>query len=861
MTTSNSEQQLDPLTRIVQKRRRDCETLDKAVIAALIEVPWTEYTSQSSSHATASSIKDPRDRLQWLLTVYLDQAGKDKESTSNRRKAWNVLQGLVRKIDELLETQSQTVAAHAQPSSPTASSALISQASTAGAVPPNAAGAETTTLGLPTSHVGVGQKNASSAATAAAVIQTRWGPRATTTATSKVINAPAPAPAGTTQNGWPGPQANNLGRVADAIFGETNGADRGLATTRTGISQQTTRKEAPTQATATNGKGNGVSNGASTHITGQAERQASSVPGSTNPVDSSQVPLAAARSGSNAPTTQEQSRGSYHSGPQQPVRRVASGPAALQNGVGNRSLTNGSSHEGLMHRALGTPQGRALNRNTSALEQPRDSNHLERSSLPANSDLADPSTQALKAARQIFPRGTSSDRVSPAQQWAHRNTSASERLHDSNYPERNNSSRSSSPYRNQSGADIPVWDPRIQFEPPRRGGNDSTSRPAGGAQGNQQGLDTPPSEDPSETRSTQAQRLAYSSANSDESNRSSHAQSSTSPTALPASPRLEQSIRAKSAVLTLLADNAPTISGSIKERDNIQITVAPRTLVAQATKELITRSNEGDPFWCIQTVVDAGVTSPVSKPNVEAARTAARIDIDLSNPSVRYLIPSVTWGEVQTDSPKDGDVALVLRMLPLGSNGTNKRADCHLWPKGTFLQLDGNGMRLTQRRQQSHDLTQWKGMCKHLDVTEHISDPKKVTRIQLCCYDDQPYLYCLAFCKFRSPNAIYHMLMNPAQNWTEKLSREEGFQKAIQYVNANGQMVVLDSDNESEPEVAKLIFSLICPISKTLMQTPVRGKSCKHWQVRTNQYRLRLKEILLVVVTLFSKYLFYSALT
>jgi hypothetical protein len=834
MTTSNSEQQLDPLTRIVQKRRRDCETLDKAVVAALIEAPWKEYTAKPSEHATAISIKDPRDRLQWLLTVYLDQAGKDKESTSNRRKAWNVLQGLLRKIDEVLKIQSQIVAA--QPSSQTTSSTPMLQASSASAVRPNAAGsskpaAETTaaaTTALPTSHVGV-----ASSATAAATVQTRWGPRATTTATSKVINAPAAA---VTQNG--GPQAASAGDLLSAAtFGETNGFDRGAATT-----QQTMRKTAPTQATATNGKGNGVSNGASTHTTGQPERQAvvgdlhrrpppaSSLPGRTNPVDSSQVPRAAARADFIVPTTQEQSRASYHSGPQQPVRKVAPAPAAVQNGVGNRSLTNGSSYEGPVHLAHGTPLGRAIHRNASTSEQPRDSNHLERSSLPANSDLAaDPSTQALKASRQMSPRATSSDRVFTAQQAAHRNSSASEQPRDPIQPERNNSSRSSSPYRNQSGTDTPVWDPRLQFSPRS---NDSTSRPAGGAQQNQHGVDTTSSEDRSETRSTQAQRLAYSSATSDESNRSSHAQSSIPPTVLPTSPRLEQSVRAKSVVLTLLADNAPTISGADKERDNIQITVSPRTLVPQATKELTTRLNEGDPFWCIQSVVDAGVTSSVGQPKLEAARTAARIDINLSNPSVRYLIPSVSWGKTQTDPPKDGDVALVLRMVPLGSNVTKKRADCHLWPKGTFLQIDGNGMRLTQRRQQNHDLTQWKGMCKHLDVTEHISDPKKVTRIQLCCYDDQPYLYCLAFCKFRSPDAIFRMLMNPAQNWTEKLSREEGFRKAIQYVNANGQMVVLDSDNESEPEVAKLIFSLICPISKTMMQTPVRGKSCKHWQVR-----------------------------
>jgi hypothetical protein len=809
-TTSNSEQQLDPLTRIVQKRRQDCETLGKDVVAALVEAPWKEYTSKPSEYATMNFI-DPLDRLQRLLTVYLDQAGKDNESTFNRRKAWNAAQGLLRKIDELLKAKRQTV--EAQPSLQTAPM-------------PNAAGTSKpaeTAITLPTtSHVGV--------------VQTRWGPRATTTATSKVINAPTAPVTGNEKIGGTGNE--NTRKTAPSGSGATNGTDRGTVTTSEGISQQTTRKAAPTQATASNGKRNGVSNGASTHALGQPETQAaaSSVPARTNSVDSSQVSRAAARSDFNPPSTQEQSRGSNHTGLQQPARKVAPAQAAVQNGVGNRSLTNGSSHDGLGHHALSNPAGRAARRNVAASEQPHESNHLEHSSLPASpnpADPSDPSSQALTAKRS-----------SPV---ARRNSSTSEQSRDFNHSERSNSSRiqndaassrprSSSPHsRSQSDAATPIWDPRIQFSPAPNGGNDSTGstgRPAGVAQRNQQGREISSSGDVSHTRSAQAQRLEYR-GNPDESNGPSHAQANRPPTELQTSQRPEQNTAAKSVVLMLLADNAPTLSGSIKERANIRITVEPRALVSQAFTELTTRLNEGDPFWCITSVINAGVTSPVSKPNVEAARTAARIDINLSKPRVRSLIPSMTWGKIPSDSPKDGDVALILRMLPIGSNGSKKRADCHLWPQGTFLQVDGNAIRLQQRKQQGHDLKQWKGMCKHLDVTEHISNPKKVTRIQLCCYDDQPYLYCLAFCKFRSVNSVYSMLMNPKLNFVERLSREEGFRKAIEYVNANGQMVVLDSDNdESEPEAAKLIFSLICPISKTLMQAPVRGKNCKHWQVR-----------------------------
>jgi hypothetical protein len=853
--TSNSELGLDtdPLTRIVQKRRRDCETLDKSVVASLIEVPWTEYTADPSNHIM-SSIIDPRDRLQLILTVYLDQAGKVRESTSNRRKAWNVVQGLLRKIDELLKAQRQT--AEAQPP-------LQTQAS--------------------------------------AVYQTSGGPRDTTAATSKSIDAPTAAISLTgvshesSGNRLAAQEASSIiGKIwgfedtrktTPSASGETNGANRGIATTSNGISEQTTRKAAPSQATANNGKGNGVSNGAITHSLGQRDRQAagdrhrpparaenhqatSSSPGRTNAYDSSQMPLAAARSDAHSYSIQDQSRVYGHAvRPQQPARNAQ---AAVHNGAGKRSLTNGSSNEGMVNHNHATPAGRAARRNDLPSEQPRDFNHPERNNSSRNQ--RDAASEAPSHHRQPT---NESDRANSQSSRFNRRPSPPGRA-QSDAGTLRSELRPPSPSRSQSASANPVWNPRLQFSPAPNGGNESTSRwgaphnrgnseesnrpthahanrptasqtsprpepsrSGGGAQRNQHRTDTASVEDPlNATRNAQAQRLENR-GNPDESNRPSHAHANRPTAVLPTPPRPEQIDRGKPMDVTLLADNSPTFSSSIKERDYLRITFAPQALVRQSLTDLRARLIDGDPFWGVESVIDAGMTSLVAK-SPDAARTAARIDINLSKHTIASSqIPSTTWGKPQTDSRKDGDVALILTMLPLSwtltsNGGKMKRADSHLWPKGTFLQIDGNAIRLTQRRQQGHDLTQWKGMCKHLDVTEHISNPNKITRIQLCCYDDQPYLFCLAFCKFRSADTVYRMLMSPEQNWIEKLSREEGFRKAIQYVNANGQMVVVDSDNdESKPEeAAKLIFSLICPISKMLMQTPVRGKNCKHWQVR-----------------------------
>jgi hypothetical protein len=48
-------------------------------------------------------------------------------------------------------------------------------------------------------------------------------------------------------------------------------------------------------------------------------------------------------------------------------------------------------------------------------------------------------------------------------------------------------------------------------------------------------------------------------------------------------------------------------------------------------------------------------------------------------------------------------------MLPIDSMAMKKDlADTHLWPKGTFVEINGKPVNLVQRRQQSHDPRQWK---------------------------------------------------------------------------------------------------------------------------------------------------------
>ena len=114
-------------------------------------------------------------------------------------------------------------------------------------------------------------------------------------------------------------------------------------------------------------------------------------------------------------------------------------------------------------------------------------------------------------------------------------------------------------------------------------------------------------------------------------------------------------------------------------------------------------------------------------------------------------------------------------------------------------------------------------------------DPKLRNTIQFFCYDDQPYLFVFSLCKYRSVDQLYKSLTMPGggEKVITVLSREACFDKALHF--ASQQMTItIDGDDEGEEdgEEGRFVYSLCCPVSKTLMTMPVRGKNCKHFQVR-----------------------------
>lgn len=217
------------------------------------------------------------------------------------------------------------------------------------------------------------------------------------------------------------------------------------------------------------------------------------------------------------------------------------------------------------------------------------------------------------------------------------------------------------------------------------------------------------------------------------------------------------------------------------------------------------------------------------------------------------------------DRFQTGDRRLIVRALPLHrtSKDVKKRADCHLWPKGTFIQIKYLNLQqerilsLPQRKQQSHAPQEWKGISHPLDLTSEVDNIKNRFEIKLCSKEivensendaDAPdgtllgsYAVHVAICERVEPDALYDQLMGKTDesDVTIPLTSLRSARKMAKEYISNQTVSMIDSDDEDNNTKSdqgknlvekSLTFSLLCPISKVAMQTPVRGRHCQHMQ-------------------------------
>jgi hypothetical protein len=279
-------------------------------------------------------------------------------------------------------------------------------------------------------------------------------------------------------------------------------------------------------------------------------------------------------------------------------------------------------------------------------------------------------------------------------------------------------------------------------------------------------------------------------------------------------------------------------SGALYERPQVTLKIHQKNNVKSV--DVMRRFLEWDPYWQVFGQAQVGRTCAVisrsgfdGAKDVKGVNTAMKLvskfDKDLV-PS-RDLLAQVHIGKPMETRASPSTPVLLLRMLPVNFNKSKNRADCHLWPRGTFLQVDGDIVRLTQRLQQDKFEDQWKGPCKLADLGPFVRSRTHTLHIEMACFDTEPYYWCLAMCSYVPPNVLYSRILNPnAAEAIWHMPRQECIQYAKEYLRANA--LTVDSDNDDDDSDRRFSFSLMCPMSKQLIKHPVRGHNCKHYQVR-----------------------------
>ena len=159
-------------------------------------------------------------------------------------------------------------------------------------------------------------------------------------------------------------------------------------------------------------------------------------------------------------------------------------------------------------------------------------------------------------------------------------------------------------------------------------------------------------------------------------------------------------------------------------RKPMSIGFTPQGLTSDMFIKAVRRLECWESAWRLNWIAQIGATSIVGSTD-PAASTAAQLDVCLEDPCwpqrakrTMLNVKRDAWGDTQLEKPKKPDpneMRLLLMAVPENPNKT-KRADTHLWPKGTFLQITSADtgkkiirVRLDQRKQQSHNKNEWKG--------------------------------------------------------------------------------------------------------------------------------------------------------
>ena len=313
----------------------------------------------------------------------------------------------------------------------------------------------------------------------------------------------------------------------------------------------------------------------------------------------------------------------------------------------------------------------------------------------------------------------------------------------------------------------------------------------------------------------------------------------------PGGSKIAQQHSASSAMVQLAHAKAPTpttiTAQADPEKNTLACTVEPRPMPVKATFNQITQAPESEvqsirdrltewqPFYHIVHNMGIGVTSPVlrTNPTFPAIRTAGVWFFPLEK--ARAFIQ------------RDRSYKVILHMIPRKQKPSKKRADCHLWPMGTLLQIDSKPTEIQQRKQQAHDHTEWKRPSHPLDITAAVLTAR-LSRLEvaLTAYDAATYAIHVSVCQTWTPQVLSAGILQKRSIITF-LDPPTSVAKAKDMAAKCKSLCVVDDDDADGDEAnntdtaasdqGKFVFSLLCPLTKKPIVSPVRGKHCKHWQV------------------------------
>jgi len=327
--------------------------------------------------------------------------------------------------------------------------------------------------------------------------------------------------------------------------------------------------------------------------------------------------------------------------------------------------------------------------------------------------------------------------------------------------------------------------------------------------------------------------------------------------------------------INLPADDSaqkPTAYGCfVENRPQVVLEFKQHTPTKNMTEQFMRRLNKWDPYWNIEKNLCVGLTAPVI--HRRWVRKADKIPKFSPNMAATFTIKDLLKAvgprirNIDKGQPRrDGDLRVLIRMLPFDLSkqayGGKKRADFHIWPKGTYLQIHAapsnhtnpQPLQLRQRKQQSHDDSKWLGICDHLDITSLLHNAWASTTtslnafpystVQIGCYDPELYFFNLALCRYRAPQTVSKILLYPLTISRDPLmvvpklkraSYEEMCARAKRMMESNEVMLLDDSDEDegqnkskTPEELRRILLSVQDPFTISALKVPVRGPKCLH---------------------------------